>query len=94
MFGIRARLVEFLRAVRASVEPQKAPYHWKHCACCGIQRSKADYRTTRVDGVDHEARLFGNHGPMYDLICRSCRSCGMVYAFGRLQDEQLPEAPK
>jgi hypothetical protein len=61
------------------------------CNCaCGLVHSKDDRRTTRVGGEDHEARLFGNHGPLYDLICRSCRRCGAVYALDRAQDESLP----
>lgn len=69
-------------------QQRKGAARWKRCAC-GVERTKEDPRTTRVDGTDYEARLFGNHGPLYDLVCRSCRSCGAVYALARLQDESL-----
>jgi hypothetical protein len=56
---------------------------------CGAIHSRADRRTTQVMGKDFEARTFGDHGALYDLICRACRTCGSVYALTREQDAEL-----
>lgn len=73
------------------VESRRAK-RWRRCAC-GAERSDKDPRTTQVNGEEHEARLFGNHGPMFDLVCRSCRSCGAVYAHTRNHEgREVPHA--
>ena len=88
--GIAAALLLEWAATRQRSKESK---RWQRCAC-GVLRCRADPRTTRVNGEDHEARLFGNHGPLYDLVCRSCRSCGAVYGLARPQDDSLPEQEK